>query len=180
LLQLLRRLSPIEIASNQKLFYFLIQREQSESTKSNSDLFETIIKNSKDSIIFINKNETIDLVNSTVTLLLDYSSEYLLGQHFSTIFPNEIGKNIVNQITLMKQGQSNFLFEDSVEAVTESNSFIPVHAILLGIPKDGINEAKFFVLILRDEYVLQSQMKKCRQQKKKVKNFYITFYLEIL
>jgi hypothetical protein len=54
-----------------------------------------------------------------------------------------------------------------------------VHANFLEISKENTHEAEFFVLKLRNEYVIQLKMKKIQASKEKAKNFYIAFFLEI-
>jgi class 3 adenylate cyclase len=57
----------------------------------------------------------------------------------------------------MKVGRCSLIFEDHFHALSIDDTFIPVHATLLGMTKES--EVKSFVLILRDETLLQSQMK---------------------
>jgi PAS domain S-box-containing protein len=118
-----------------------------------------IFQNSKDLIFCLNQNQTIEIVNSPVSELLGYSPEQLLGQHISSIFLQDQFKDISTQFEMMKIGNCPLFYENHLEIVSHSDTFTPVHAILLGINENGKNEVESFVLILKNETNIQSQMK---------------------
>jgi PAS domain S-box-containing protein len=164
-LQLLRRLSPSCIIANRHLFSYLFQRKSYDKSAQNSSVFSSVIQNSPDSIFFLNINETIEMVNSAVTSLLDYASEQLLGQHISFILPSDQSQTIFTQMSLMKDGQCSLMFEYHIRAKTDNETFIPVHVILFGMEEVSESKAKSFVIILRNELQLQLQMKKAQEAK---------------
>jgi hypothetical protein len=51
----------------------------------------------------------------------------------------------------MREDQYALLFEEGVEGLTDHETFILVHAIVLGIPESSQPIANSFVVILRDE-----------------------------
>jgi transcriptional regulator with PAS, ATPase and Fis domain len=122
-----------------------------------------IVQNSEDSILYLNLNEIIEKINPSVSSLLSYQSGQLLGQHLSSILISEECGELFIRITLMKEDQCSMIFEDHILVLSETEAFIPVHATLLGITKDS--QLRSFVLILRDETLLQTQMKEEEEAK---------------
>jgi PAS domain S-box-containing protein len=163
-LQLLQRLSPYSLISNIPLFRYLFH-PKSDKFVRNSSIYSTVIQNFTDAIFCLNINETIETVNPSVTSLLLYNPEQLLGQHISIVLPQEQSENISTQMSLMREGQSSLLFEDYSQALTEYGTLIPVHILLLEMTGNSESKPKSFVLILRDESQLQFQMKKAQEAK---------------
>jgi PAS domain-containing protein len=103
-------------------------------------------------------------VNPAITLLLGYSPEQLLCQDLSLILPPNRCQIFFSQLSLMKEGQSALFFDDHVEALADNENLIPVHSIIFGIAEEN-DQANSFVVILRDESILQKQMNQAQAAK---------------
>jgi class 3 adenylate cyclase/PAS domain-containing protein len=165
-LQLLRRQSLLNIFSNHKLFSYLIDNR---STHSDFNLYTSIFQKSKDIILCLNQNETVEVVNPAASELLGYSLEQLLGQHISSIFHHAKFQEISSQFEMMTSENSPLFYENHLDIISSLNSFIPVYFILLGVVKkeDDKNKVESFILILKNETVIQSQMRQAENIKEK-------------
>jgi hypothetical protein len=107
------------------------------------------------------------MVNLAVTNLFGFTPEQLLGQHLSSVLGSNKCKNIFDHIALMREGQCALLYEESVEGLTDNETFMPVYAILLGMVENTPTIANSFVVILRDESHLQVHLKQVQKAKAK-------------
>lgn len=165
-LQMMLRLPPLSITSQPELFNFLMHKENERSSNKMSAA-NSVVHLSNDSIFFLNRQESIEVVNKAVPLMLGYTPEQLLGQPFTTVIPQEEGAKIYETFNLMRNGQSSLIVEQDCNALTDSDVPMPVHVTILGIT-DGPSSssvAKSFVVILRDESLLIEQRKKAEQAK---------------
>jgi PAS domain S-box-containing protein len=166
-LQLLRRVSSQGIVSNSPLFQYLFQTESDSKSNNNSDVFTSVIQNSLDSIICLDLHETIETVNPSVSSLLDYNPEQLLGQHLSSILFSNQSKDIFTHLSMMKNGECSLQFEDHLQVITANEKLIPVSVIVLGMTKENEYKVNSFVIILRDELQLQRQKNQAEEAKTK-------------
>jgi class 3 adenylate cyclase/PAS domain-containing protein len=164
-LLLLRRIPPLSIIQNLPLFQYL-SRQRNKSSH-NGHAFTSVIEKSQDSIICINRNETIEIVNQSVSELFGYSPSQLLGNHLSCILPQETCSDIFSHISLMREGQCALLYEDHIEGLTDLETYIPVHATLIGFADHSSTFAQSFVVILRDESQLNFQIQQAKEAKRK-------------
>ena len=155
-LQLLLRLDPPSVISNINLLNYLLNRKH-EKGASKMTTSMSIIHNSKDSVCCLNRNESIEVVNSSLTNLLGYTPEQLLGQPVSTILPTNGTEEIFNRFNLMRQGQCSMSYEAHTFAIPDDDQEIPVHITILGICDGFSSHAKSFAVIMRDETQLQKQ-----------------------
>lgn len=163
-LQVMRRIPPASVVSNTQLLNFLLNR----STEKSSDKMTAsrlVVHVSKDAVICLNRNESIEVVNQSVSSLFGYTPEQLLGQPISTILPQDKAEKVFNHINLMRLGQCSMTYETTSEALTDDEQIIPVHVTLIGICEPNQSQAKSFVLIMRDETVLQRQQKEAEEAK---------------
>ena len=64
-------------------------------------LEKSLMYNSADGIISFSRNEVIELVNRSVTTLLGYTPEQLLGQSITSIIDAEKSDDLIKHINLM-------------------------------------------------------------------------------
>jgi len=163
-MQLLRRLPPLCVISNTYLMNFLLNKKDS---KKNDKMTasQSVILMSKSAVVCLNRNESIEVVNASVSSLFGYTPEQLLGQHISTILPHQYAGEIYDSINLMRNGQSSLVFDASSTGITDSEQLVPVHITLLGIADSGSSIAKSFAIILRDETALKKQQDEAKEAK---------------
>jgi hypothetical protein len=77
------------------------------------------------------------MVNETVSSLLRYAPDSLLGQDISFVLPLETCSEIFKQIVLMREHQCAHYYEWHVEALSDMIQNVPVHAILLDIAENS-------------------------------------------
>jgi PAS domain-containing protein len=120
-LSLLWRLHPLSVIANEPLFQYLTQHEYDKSSNDFS-VFTSIIHNSQDSIFCLNKNETIEMANESVSSLFGYAPGSLLGQHISSVLPLEQCHDIFQQMILMREGQCVYTYERMFKALQTLNN----------------------------------------------------------
>ncbi|OHT07620.1 Adenylate and Guanylate cyclase catalytic domain containing protein [Tritrichomonas foetus] len=163
-LQLMRRLSPPSVVSNISLLNYLLNRSN-EKVSNKMTTSMSIIHMSKDSVICLNRNESIEVVNQSISSLFGYTPEQLLGQPISTILPSTGAEEIFNHFNLMRLGQCAMQFETNTYGITDDEQEIPVHLTILGICDNNSGIAKSFAVIFRDETQLQKQRNAAEEAK---------------
>ncbi|OHT12680.1 Adenylate and Guanylate cyclase catalytic domain containing protein [Tritrichomonas foetus] len=163
-LQMLRRLPPLSVVSNVCLMNYLLNKKSKEET-GKMTASKSVIFNAKDAVLCLNRNESIEVINKSVTNYFGYTPEQLLGQSVNAILPEENVK-IYEQIELMRNGECPLTFETSASAITDDETQIPVKTTILGISDDHSKIAKSFVVIMRDETELLKQQQAAEAAKK--------------
>ncbi|OHS94912.1 Adenylate and Guanylate cyclase catalytic domain containing protein [Tritrichomonas foetus] len=151
-LQLLRRVPPIACTSNHSLMNYLLNKK-AEKNDDKMTASKSVIFMSHDSVLCLNKNESIEVVNHAVTDLFGYTPEQLLGQNISCVLPEETSQNVFHQLQLMRHGQCSMIYETDAIGKSDDDNTIPVHVTVLGIAENGV--AKSFAIVLRDQTELQ-------------------------
>ncbi|OHT14623.1 Adenylate and Guanylate cyclase catalytic domain containing protein [Tritrichomonas foetus] len=164
-LQLLRRLPPLCVSSNVSFLNYLLNKKSNHHIEKMTTS-KLIIMDNSDSIICLNKNESIEVVNKAVTLQFGYTPEQLLGQSISCILSEEENAKFHEQLILMKEGEAPLVFETGGKALSDDEQQIQVHIILLGIAESGSKSAKSFVIIMNDETELITQQKEAEEAKR--------------
>ena len=132
-LLLLRRVSPIAIVNDAKLLSYLLDKSEEKST-NNSSTDQGIIKNSQDAIICLSSTGIIEIVNPSVNRLFGFTPEQLLGQPVATsLFDENNGPHVTNQIYLMLNKQSPIFFEDHVTCLTDDDTEVPCQIMIFGM-----------------------------------------------
>ncbi|OHS99460.1 Adenylate and Guanylate cyclase catalytic domain containing protein [Tritrichomonas foetus] len=167
--QLLRRLSPPSVISNVSLLNYLLNRT-TEKLDNKMTTSKSVIYTSKDAVVCLNRNETIEVVNSSITSLFGYTPEQLLGQPIATLLPTEGAEEIFEQLNLMRSGQCSLVFETSTTGITDDSTSVPIHVTLIGICDSNSTQAKSFAVIFRDESTLQRQRKAAEAAKAQSEN----------
>ena len=168
-LQVMRRIPPASVVSNTPLLNFLLNR----SGEKNSDKMtasKLVVHVSKDAVLCLNRNESIEVVNQSVSGLFGYTPEQLLGQPISTVLPQDRAEDIFSHIDLMRLGQCSMTYETTSEGMTDDEQIVPVHVTLIGICEPNQSQAKSFVVIMRDETALQKQQKEAEEAKAQSEN----------
>ncbi|OHT14492.1 Adenylate and Guanylate cyclase catalytic domain containing protein [Tritrichomonas foetus] len=171
-LQLLRRLPPLSVVSNLPLLNYLLNKKD-EKVSGKMTVSKLIIHNSKNAVICLNRNETIDVVNKQVTSIFGYTPEQLLGQPISTIVPTEENSKVYEQIEFMRNGEAPLTFEGSFKGITDDETFLPIHLTLIGITDDNNSSSKVarsFVVIMDDETEFLRQQAEAEEAKKNSEN----------
>lgn len=156
---LLQRLPPQVFFSDKKLQNFLMSKkelkEEAEMSTSQSVIFMSL-----DAIICTNVSGVVEIINPSVTNILGYSPDQILGQNISTIFSNiseDTSSNkdqessdtnnikdlsgdaekVSNQLDLMKNGQSGLIFEGHFICITDDAKEMPCGVTILGMSSQG-------------------------------------------
>jgi PAS domain S-box-containing protein len=134
------------------------------ATTSGMGAAQGIVHHSSDGIILANAMCMTDYVNPSVTHILGYSPEQLLGQQMTMIFEEAKRRSIEAQIQLMRNGQSNSVYEDEVNCKANDNSLVPCMVIILALSGGG-GRVDDLVLIIKDNSVVQEQRWKAERAK---------------
>jgi PAS domain S-box-containing protein len=138
------------------------EKDESKMTASKS-----VIINTKDAVVCMNRSESIEVVNKSVSSLFGYTPEQLLGPPLSCILANESNSKLYEQIALMRNDEAPLTLQTHCVGVTDDEQNIPVSCTVLGIPLDEKSKAaQSFVVILRDETELLQQRQTAEQAKR--------------
>ena len=163
-LQELRHVPPLSMSSNPVLMNYILHKAEAKKIETMTPA-KSVVYMSKDSVIFISKSENIEFINESVTLLLGYPPDQLLGQPLTTILPEDQCSAIYQSLDMMKNQQCALTFEKSLVALSDDEQTIPVHITLIGITEQNSREPSSFVVILRDETKLIQQRKSAEEAK---------------
>ena len=166
LIVMLRRAPPVSIPSNEKLVEYLFGASNDNWTKMET-ASSAIIQSSIDGIIFTSKTGIIEKTNKGFTSILGYKPEQVLGQDISLLFDKKDGTNIKNQMQLMINNQRSLYYDDHFVCMSDNQSEISCHMILLGRKFMNSNDVDSFVIILRNETELIENRALAEAAKKK-------------
>jgi len=162
----IKRIPPLLIIGNSGLMEIIMNKGKIEQ-KHEDSISGRIIQSSMDAIICSGLNNVVEIVNPSVSGLLGYTPEQLLGQSISLLFSNNDAEKITNQMNLMKNGQCSAVFSDHIECVTDSTTAVPCFLTILGMVSPGEGSISSFVCILKDEAELHKQQRECEIAKAK-------------
>jgi PAS domain S-box-containing protein len=162
LISLMRRIPPASILAFPPLEAYLLKRTAAKKRDTGS-VDERIITASSDCIIFTTAAGLVDLLNPSVTKLLGYSPEQLLGQSITSLMSSEDADQIDQQLRLMVARQSGSVFEGHTVCVADDDARIPCWISILGLFTGDILSQ--FVVIIRDETELLEQQKQAELAK---------------
>jgi PAS domain S-box-containing protein len=130
---------------------------------------KSVVINAKDAIVCLNRSESIEVVNKSVTSVFGYTPEQLLGQPISSILSISENGKIYEQTDLMRNGEAALNFECHALGTADDERMVPVLVNLIGI-RDGISKgskhAGSFVVIMRDETQLLKRQQEAELAKK--------------
>lgn len=162
---LLRKLPPEAVINNINLHnYILFQISSSTHFMS---LGEKIIHESLSPILIVGRSQHIESANSAVSQTLGFRPEELIGQPFSSIICEEDQENVNRLLTLMRLGESGDFCQETINCVTDANELVPTSMTILGMRKSAQAELNSYVILLRDETILQSQQLEVEEAKRK-------------
>jgi PAS domain S-box-containing protein len=154
LIALVRRVSPFHILASEPLSEYLLNRQKADESVGLSPE-ERIIRNSSNCIICMGANGGIELINPSVTKILGYTPEQVLGQPLSTLLELEQGTIIDQRMRLMAARQAGPLYEDHTICVSDSGTEIHCSISLLALfSRDVVSS---YVAILKDETSFMAQ-----------------------
>lgn len=165
---LVRRVMPQALVQNKRLMDYLLNKD---SRKGNFEmtLSSSVIYNAEDGILCLSKSGIIEIVNLAVTKMLGYTPEQLLGQPLDMLIAPDASGSLLQNIGLMRAGQSALTYEEHTEFLTDSEAVMPVHVTVLGMRESQGNDQKdisSMVVILKDETVLRSRQIEAEEAKK--------------
>ncbi|OHS96029.1 Adenylate and Guanylate cyclase catalytic domain containing protein [Tritrichomonas foetus] len=163
-LQLIRRLPPMCVSTNAELLNYLLNKKP-EKENSKMSTSKSIITNYHDSVICLNINKTVEVVNKSVTSLFGYTPEQLLGQSIECILSEENNPKVFEQMNLMKDGEAPLTFDISGKGISDDEQMVQVHITIIGISGDNSKNAKSYVVIMNDESGLINQQKIAEEAK---------------
>ncbi|OHS96426.1 Adenylate and Guanylate cyclase catalytic domain containing protein [Tritrichomonas foetus] len=163
-LQLLRRIPPLACTSNPPVMNYLLHKK-SAKVDDKMTASKSVIMNSHDAVICLHRNESIEVVNNSVSSLFGYTPEQLLGQPISCVLPQEEASVVFHHFNLMRAGQCALTFETTTIGKTDDDQNVPIHVTVLGISEDSSNTAASFVIIIRDETQLQKHRQEAEEAK---------------
>ena len=165
-IQLLKRLPPLAVVSNQSLLNYLLNKK-SDKSQGKMTASKAVIYNAQDAVICLSRAESIEVVNKTVATMFGYTPEQLLGQSISAICQMEENKVLYEQMELMRNGEAALTYECHLIGRTDDDQTIPCMVTLLGIKDEKSKSAQSFVVIMRDETFSLKKKEEAEQAKKK-------------
>jgi PAS domain S-box-containing protein len=119
-------------------------------------------------VLFLNRTESVELVNKSVSTLFGYTPEQLLGQPLSSILVAEQNPKVYEQTALMRNGESPLTFQTYAIGTTDDEQSIHVSLTVLGAAADEKSKvAQSFVVIMRDDTELRRQREESESAKKR-------------
>jgi len=164
LLSFVRRVPPQQIINHKTLLNIILNKDNS-NRKQDLTISGNVIQVSIDAIICTGLNGVVEMVNPSVSNLLGYTPEQLLGQPISLFFSEKDVQKLENQVVLMKEGQSSMIFEEHMTCISDDAQEIPCSITILGMKGKNESNANSFVFILRDETELKIQQEEAEKAK---------------
>ncbi|EAY05952.1 Adenylate and Guanylate cyclase catalytic domain containing protein [Trichomonas vaginalis G3] len=165
-LSILKRINPYTLLNN-KNFSKMFLNDETDSPIEKLSLEGLIIKGANDAIFGTNVYGIVEVANNSVTSLLGYTPEQILGQNVTSVFAPEYIEQINAKLDQMRNRQSSSFFEGDFCVISDASKTIPVHLSIIGM-KNGYNDnVNNFVLVLRNDEKLVMQMKQAEDEKKK-------------
>jgi len=162
---LLRHSPPSGIIGNTELVDYLLSRK-SEMKKEDVSISGSIVQGSTSGILSVNISGTIEFMNPAITHILGLTPEQLLGQSVHSLFESKDGKEILNQISLMNNGQSSTSFEAHMKCINDNEALIDCGVSIHAISSKSKSNLESFLFIIRDESELSKKQKEAEEAKK--------------
>ena len=165
---LIKKLPPLQIVNNKQLLNLLLNRD-SIKKEDEVSVNSSIVRSNLDGILCTGLTGVVEIVNPSVSTILGYTPEQLLGQPLTVFFTEKEGEKIEKQLTLMRNGQSANTYEDHTICVTDSTNEVHCHITILGMTNSH-DSVESFVIILRDETELLQHQKEAEEAKAQSEN----------
>lgn len=126
---------------------------------------KSIIHHSADGVLIIGSSGVIEFINQSVSRILGFTPEQLLGQPVSTIFSEEDKGKVDQQMSLMRNKQGGLTFEDHFICISDDDTPVPCFVTILAMVNSH-ESVPSLVLVLRDETELRVQQENAENAKK--------------
>lgn len=163
-LALIKRIPPLHMCSNKRLKNLLLNRDDI-STNTNLTISRNILHNTTDAMFCVGLSTVVEIVNPAITSTLGYTPEQILGQPVASFFALNDQEKVQNQLLMMKDGQSKYLYEDHLRCVSDNGLEVPCQTTILGMTREGGSKVESFVVILRNETELLKRQKESEEAK---------------
>ena len=117
------RLPPSEIATNEGILNILMDRAQTDN-QHGMHVLESIICYSNLGVVCLTIGGMIEYVNQTITNMLGYSPEHLLGQSWAILFDEASQEVVKEQLEPLLSNVSESFYEDSLVCITHNGETI--------------------------------------------------------
>jgi PAS domain S-box-containing protein len=168
-LVLIKHLSPQDIMKNKSVLDYILRRSESKK-HSRMSLAQTIIHTASSGILGIGLNGFVEIINRSVSEILGYTKEQLLGQSFTQICTHETAEELLKQMGMMKSGQASRTYEDHLHLINSHDDTISAGIVVLGMGGEKRDTVTSFVIIFQDETSVIEAQKEAMEQKKKSEN----------
>ncbi|OHS99621.1 Adenylate and Guanylate cyclase catalytic domain containing protein [Tritrichomonas foetus] len=163
-LMLISRIHPQAVLASPELVKYLFNKTGEDNIGVMS-MHQRIMHSSNDAIICCDYKGVIEIVNPAVSSTFGYTPDQLLGQSLLILLSENNRLAIDQQMNLMRHKQSAMTYEDNIECMTDDDTILLCSITILAM-NDNKGDISSFVIILRDESILQSQQKEAEEAKK--------------
>ncbi|OHS96879.1 Adenylate and Guanylate cyclase catalytic domain containing protein [Tritrichomonas foetus] len=164
ILMIMRRVPPNYLLSEKLLISYLFNKKMN-NQKISMTTDQQIVHSSKDAILCIDEQGIINIVNPSVSKLVGFTPEQLLGQPISIIFGPDDEKTIENQLAMMLNKQCSSIYEGNVNCITDEDTLVDCSITILTIKNQKTSQYSF-VIILCDQRSLIQQQQIAKEAKK--------------
>jgi PAS domain S-box-containing protein len=164
----LQRLPPSAFATHKQLLDFVLSRG-SQNEQTEMSIAQSTFHLSSDAILCTGISGVIEIVNPSVTEVVGYTPDQLLGQNVRILFCESDAEKIDGRMKLMLQGQSSRVFECSVSCLADTGEPLNCLLTLLAMSEGSAdkNPIESFVIIMRDQTELAKQQEEAATAKAK-------------
>jgi PAS domain S-box-containing protein len=119
----------------------------------------SIIYNARDAIVCVSAIGMIDSVNASVTQLLGFIPEQLLGQNLGVMMSQKDGPEIMRQMQMMVRHEAPKQFKETYRLVNDSDDEITCLVNIMGMTGSDNKTIESFVVIVKDisKLIVQQQ-----------------------
>lgn len=162
-LSLVRRIPPILFVSDKDLLNFVFNQHSKQLSHSTCPS-QSVILNSKNGMVGVSVEGTIEIINKGLTETLGYSPEQLLGQPIDQLFKEGDGEKVNNKMTEIIHGESPLINEDHLVCITDSGDENQCQIFIIGL-KGKNSKVDSFALLIKDETSLIEQRQSAEKAK---------------
>jgi PAS domain S-box-containing protein len=142
----LRRCSPAGIVANKDLLVYLL--DQSDDKAAMMTVTQGIIHTARDAIVLMSQLGIVESANLSVTQILGFIPEQILGQSVATIFAEADAPRLLHRMEMMTRRECPRTFTAQMTCLTDREEEVVCSVTLLSM-EDSAN-ASGFVLIVRN------------------------------
>lgn len=161
----MRRVSPAALVADSDFVDYLFDNTKKGNT-SEMSTDQGIIHNTADSVLCVDSNFVIEIMNPAVTHTFGYSPEQMLGQSVLNLFPEEARESVDTQLQLMMNKQASLTYDGHTVCLSDNDTQIHCAITILGMTESNDDTVTSFVILLRDESALLEQQEQAENAKK--------------